>query len=187
MIGIMIAKVTSYRVDRIYSSDAQKRLENFAEGFNKSQRDFAEIMTNVEATRFAEIVRTFQAQCIAFSRYFSDETNRGDYFRIVPASTITQVGNVVDSVFSELKRIADSLQAMAEVYSSLILEAIDAQRKVCQLVAQYADEDTRGVFQGIEDTCTQLEDYFVPQKELEPDQSPQGPDEPQQSPGVDDE
>ena len=49
MIGVMIAKVTSqrlsYRVERLFRSEAQKRLENFAEEFNKSQQNFAEIMT----------------------------------------------------------------------------------------------------------------------------------------------
>lgn len=190
MIGIMIAKVTSYRVDRIYSSYAQIRLENFAEGFNKSQRDFAEIMTNFEATRFEEIVSTFQAQCIAFSRYFLDETNRGDYFRIVSASTIEQVGNTIDKAFSELKRIMeeDSSQEMIEIRNRRIPEAIDAQIEVCRLVPQYTtNEDTCGIFQEIENTCMQLEDYFAPPEELKFGQPIQDSDEPQQPSGVDDE
>lgn len=191
MIGIMIAKVTSYRVDRIYSSYAQIRLENFAEGFNKSQRDFAEIMTNFEATRFEEIVSTFQAQCTAFSRYFSDETNQRDYFRIVPVSIIEQVGNAIDEAFSELKRTmeeVDSSQEMIEIRNRLIPEAIDAQIKVCQLVPQYiTNEDTCGVFQRIENTCRQLEGYFALPEELKFDQPIQDSDEPQQPSGVDDE
>lgn len=175
MIGVMIAKVTSYRVERIYSSDAQKRLENFAEGFNKSQRDFAEIMTNFEATRFEEIVRTFQAQCTAFSGYFLDAATQGDYFRIVPSSAIKQAGSAVDSAFSELERIMGSPRVIAEIPSRLTSEAIDAQRKVCRLVSQYADGDAHGVFQSIESTCTHLENYLAPPEDLEPDD----PDEPQ--------
>lgn len=175
MIGVMIAKVTSYRVERIYSSDAQKRLENFAEGFNKSQRDFTEIMTNFEATRFEEIVRTFQAQCTAFSGYFLDAATQGDYFRIVPSSAIKQVGSAVDNAFSELERIMGSPRVIAEIPSRLISEAIDAQRKVCRLVSQYADGDAHGVFQSIESTCTHLENYLAPPEDLEPDD----PDEPQ--------
>ena len=64
-------------------------------------------------------------------------------FRIVPASTIKQVGNSVDSALSELKRIMDSPQAIAETRNWLIKEAIDEQKEVCRLAAQYTDEDTR--------------------------------------------
>ena len=188
MIGIMIAKVTSqrlsYHVERIYSSDAQKQLDNFTEEFNKSQRDFAEIMTNFEATRFEEIVRTFQAQCTSFSGYFLDAASKGDYFRIVPVSAIKQVGNAVDDSFSSIKSILDSSQEMPTIISRLIPEAIDAQSKVCRLVAQYADEDTNRVFQNIENTLlTQLKGYFTPTGGSELDD----PDDQQQSPGVDDE
>ena len=188
MIGVMIAKVTSYRVERIYSSDAQKRLENFAEGFNKSQRDFAEIMTNFEATRFEEIVHTLQAQCTAFSGYFLDAANQGDYFRIVPGSTIKQVGSAVDSAFFELKSIMDSQQVMPEIPNRDLPEATDALKKVCRLVAQDADESTRSIFQKIEHTCTQLlEDYSVLPEESQPDQVLQDTDDPQQPSGVNDE
>ena len=188
MIGVMIAKVTSYRVERIYSSDAQNRLENFAERFNKSQRDFVEIMTNFEAIRFEEVVRTFQAQCTAFSGYFLDAANQGDYFRIVPSNTIKQVGSAVDSAFSELKSIMDSQQAMPEIPNRDLSEAIGALKRVCRLVVQDADEGTRGIFQNIEHTCTQLlEDYPVRPEESQPDQVLQDTDDPQQPSGVDDE
>ena len=188
MIGVMIAKLTSYRVERIYSSDAQNRLENFAERFNKSQRDFVEIMTNFEAIRFEEVVRTFQAQCTAFSAYFLDAASQGDYFRIVPGSIIKQVGSAVDSAFSELKSIMDSQQAMPEILNRDLPEAIGAVKKVCRLIAQDADEGTRGIFQNIEHTCTQfLEDYSVRPEESQPDQVLQDTDDPQQPSGVDDE
>ncbi|MCY4421017.1 MAG: ion channel [Gammaproteobacteria bacterium] len=188
MIGVVIAKVTSYRVERIYSSDAQSRLEKFAEGFNKSQRDFTEIMTNFEATRFEEVVRTFQAQCTAFSGYFLDAANQGDYFRIVPSNAIKQVGSAVDSAFSELKSIMDSQQAMPEIPNRDLPEAIGALKRVCRLVVQDADEGTRGIFQNIEHTCTQLlEDYPVRPEESQPDQVLQDTDDPQQPSGVDDE
>ena len=178
IIGVMIAKVTSqrlsYQVERLFSSDAQKRLENFAKGFNKLQLDFAEIMQSFKAARFEEVVHAFQVQCTTFSAYFSDEASQGEYFRIVPAITIKQVGNAIDSIFFELKSIMDS-QPKAEIRNWHIPEAIDAQRKVCRLAAQYADEDTRRVFQSIENTLTQLEGYFVPPEDLELDDS----DEPQ--------
>ena len=185
MIGIMIAKVTSqrlsYRVERLFTFDTQKRLENFAEQFKKSQRDFTEIMPNFESSRFEEIVGTFQEQCTEFSDYFSDDANQEEYFRIVPASAIKQVGNAIDNAFSALKHIMeikeeDSSQEMTEIRNWSIPEAIDTQRTVCRLVAQYADEDTRDVFQSIENTCTQFEVYFASPEAPEPNQSHQDPD-----------
>ena len=194
MIGVMIAKVTSqrllYLVERLSSSDAQKRLENFAEEFNKLQRDFAKIVTKSEIAHFEEVVHVFQEQCTGFSDYFSNEANQKEYFRIVPVSTIEQVGNAIDKAFSELKRIMeeDSLQEMTEIRNWRIPEAIDAQRKVCRLVPQYiTNEDTCGIFQRIEDTCIQLEGYFALPEELKFDPPIQDSDEPQQPSGVDDE
>ena len=194
MIGVMIAKVTSqrllYLVERLSSSDAQIRLENFAEEFNKLQRDFAKIVTKSETAHFEEVVHVFQEQCTGFSDYFSNEANQKEYFRIVPASTIEQVGNAIGKAFFELKRIMeeDSLQELTEIRNWRIPEAIDAPRKVCQLVPQYiTNEDTRGIFQRIENTCIQLEDYFALPEELKFDPPIQDSDEPQQPSGVDDE
>ena len=180
IIGIMIAKVTSqrlsYRVERLFSSEARKRLENFAEEFKKSQLDFKEIVPNFEVSRFGEIVSTFQKQCTEFSDYFSNEANQEEYFRIVPASTIKQVGNAIDNAFSALKYIMevkeeDSSQEMTAIRNWSIPEAIETQKTVCRLVAQYADEDTRDVFQSIENTFTQLEGYFAFPEAPEPNQS----------------
>lgn len=193
MIGIMIAKVTSqrlsYRVKRLFVFEAQKRLENFAEEFNKLQRDFAKIATKSETAHFEEVVRVFQEQCTGFSDYFLNEANQEEYFRIVPGP-IKQVGNAIDKAFSELKRIMkeDSSQEMTEIRNWLIPEAIDAQIEVCRLVPQYTtNEDTCGVFLRIEATCMQLEGYFALPEELKFGQPIQGSDEPQQPSGVDDE
>ena len=51
LVGIMIAKVTSqrlsYHVSRLFSSDAQKRLDEIAVDFEKSRSDLAGIMSRL--------------------------------------------------------------------------------------------------------------------------------------------
>ena len=207
MIGVMIAKVTSqrlsYRVERLFSSDAQKQLERFDTKFASFRGDFEEVITNfgdayeetlgetpledksVLIARFQKIITAFQSQCTVLHTYFSDETSQGNYFEIAPASTMVQVGNTIDEAFFSLGQLLTSLspQAKIEVLDRRsrqdISRAIDAQIKVCDLVDQHAtDQDTCDVFQAIQDICRQLsESYFA--EVSQPDQLLRDPDEPQ--------
>ena len=193
MIGIMIAKVTSqrlsYHVERLFSSDAQKRLENFATEFAVFHGDFETIIPDLRdayqripgqrpsedkselVERFQEIITAFQSQCTALHTYFSDETSRGNYFEIVPATATVQVGNAVCNAFFILSQLLVILPPQAETEAEVldrrsrqgISRAINAQIKACDLVDQYAtDQGTLDVFQRIQDTCRQLpESYFA--------------------------
>lgn len=207
MIGVMIAKVTSqrlsYHVERLFSSDAQKRLEIFATEFAVFNGDFETIISDFGdayqripgktpptdksalIARFQEIITAFQSQCTALHTYFSDETSQGNYFEIAPAIAMVQVGNTVDEAFFRFGQLLTSLspQAKVEVLDrrsrQSISRAIDAQIKVCGLVDQYAtDQGTLDVFQRIQDICRQLsESYFA--EVSQPDQLLRYPDEPQ--------
>ena len=201
VIGIMIAKVTSrrpsYHVERLFSSDAQKRLEHFATEFAAFHRNFETIISDFGdayqripgklpsadksalIARFQEIISAFQSQCTALHSYLLDETGQGNYFEIVPATSMVQVGNAVDDSFFSLGQLLTSLppQAKTEVLDRRsrqgIARAINAQIKACDLVGQYAtDQGTRDVFQRIQDICSQLsESYFA--EVSQPDQLPQ--------------
>lgn len=191
MIGVMIAKVTSqrlsYHVERLFSYNAQKRLEIFATEFAVFHGNFETIIPGLRDTyqgipvqvpsedksaliaRFQEIITAFQSQCTALHTYFSDETSQGNYFEIAPAIAVVQVGNAVDDAFFRLGQLLISLspQAKIEVLDRRsrqgISRAIDAQIKACDLVDQYAtDQRTLDVFQRIQDICRQLsESYFT--------------------------
>ncbi len=193
VIGIMIAKVTSrrpsYHVERLFSSNAQKRLENFATEFAVFHGDFETIIPDLRdayqripgqrpsedkselVERFQEIITAFQSQCTALHTYFSDETSRGNYFEIVPATATVQVGNAVCNAFFILSQLLVILPPQAETEAEVldrrsrqgISRAINAQIKACDLVDQYAtDQGTLDVFQRIQDTCRQLpESYFA--------------------------
>ena len=207
LIGIMIAKVTSqslsYHVERLFSSDAQKRLKIFATEFAVFNGNFETIISDFGdayqkipgktppidksalSARFQEIITAFQSQCTALHSYFSDETRQGNYFEIIPAIAMVQIGNAVDDAFFSLGQLLTSLspQAKIEVLDRRsrqgIARAIDAQIKVCGLVIQYAtDQDIRDVFQDIQEKCRQLsESYFA--EVSQPDQLLRYPDESQ--------
>ena len=201
MIGVMIAKVTSqrlsYHVERLFSSDAQKRLENFATEFAAFHRNFETIISDFGdayqripgklpsadksalIARFQEIISAFQSQCTALHSYLLDETSQGNYFEIAPAIAMVQVGNAVDGAFFRLSQLLINLspQAKIEVLDRRsrqeIARAIDAQIKACDLVDQHAtDQGTRDVFRRIQDICSRLpESYFA--EVSQPDQLPQ--------------
>ena len=163
MIGIMIAKVTSrrlsYHVSRLFSFDAQKRLEDFATQFDTVRGDLDAIMPklatvyrdipNSESSSsedkvtlisdFQKIISDFQSRCIELRDYFLDEiAQEKNYFQIAPASAMVRVGNAVDGTFLILGLLITSLseQARAEIFLNghnrqAIFQAINSQKQVC--------------------------------------------------------
>ena len=219
LIGIMIAKVTSqrmsYHVSRVFATDAQKRLEDIAVGFETSQNDLTTITLKLgqvyrstpsqmdlstedrsEAIiSFREIISTLRSKCVDLRNYLLFEIEQGNYFQIAPTSAMVRVGNAVDDVFFRLSQLIISLspQARNETLDRRnrlgILEAIDSQRQVCDIVSQHAtDQETQNIFRNIENTCERVPaSYFEVPEELQPDQVLQGTDEPQELPREDNE
>ena len=219
LIGIMIAKVTSqrmsYHVSRVFATDAQKRLEDIAVGFETSQNDLTTITLKLgqvyrstpsqmdlstedrsEAIiNFREIISTLRSKCVDLRDYLSFEIEQGNYFQIAPASAMVRVGNAVDDVFFRLSQLIISLspQARSETLDRRnrlgILEVIDSQRQVCDIVSQHAtDQETQNIFRNIENTCERVPaSYFEVPGELQPDQVLRGTDEPQELPREDNE
>ena len=215
LIGIMIAKVTSQslsdRVKSLFSSDAQKRLEDIAEKLDISQRALNEIMpqfatvyqdtpgeTSIDedveslTKHFQGIIREFQKACSILRDHFSEGINLDDYFQNVPVSSVRRVGNAVDGAFSILRELLTSLssQAMSDILDRSnihsIAEAINSQRRICELVNQYAtDQDSLNVFQHIKETCEQIDRYVAIPEEPQPSQVLQDMDEPQESSEMD--
>ena len=221
VIGIMIAKVTSQRlshhVSRLFSSDAQKRLEDIAAKFETFKVDLNVIMPELGTayqsapgqtslptknkseliSKFLEVISNLKSESVKLRDYFSSEIEEANYFQSAPVSALAQVGIAVDGVFWILSQLIMSLstQARVEIFEKhnnrqMISEAIAAQKKVCDLVNQYAtDQDTQSAFQRIKETCDGIPtSYFaVPEEshEVQPDQVLQGTDEPQEPLGTD--
>ena len=220
VIGVLIAKATSQRlshhVSRLFSSDAQKRLEEIAARFDTYRDELKEIMPKLERayqstpgsrpsgdrgsliSNFREVIRALQLQCVLLRDYFSDEIVQGNYFEIAPVNAVVRVGDAVDDAFFRLGQLIVSLssQSRTEILDKnnrqRISEAIVSQKQVCNMICQHAaHRDIQAVFQRIKETCEKVpESYFavpaVPE-ELQPDQILQGTDEPQQHSGADDE
>ena len=219
VIGGMIAKVTSrrltYYVSRLFSFDAQKRLEDFATQFDTFRVNLDAIMpeltTAYQSTprqtsppaedrraliaRFQKIISDLESKCIELRDYLSKEMAPGNYFSLAPVSEMVRVGHAIDETFFIFGQLLTNLspQARTEIlvrsYRQRISEAINAQKQVCDMVGQHAtDQETRAVFQRIKDICEQvLASYFSVPEESQPDQILQGTDEPQQFSGVDNE
>lgn len=185
VIGSMIAKVTSrrlsYHVSRLFSFEAQKRLEDFATQFDTVRVDLDAIMQKLTTTYqstprqkpppaedkralisdFQKIISDLKLKCIELRDYFLHEiAQENNYFQIAPASAMVRVGNAVDDTFFALGQLITSMspQARAETLDQHnrqgISEAIDSQKQVCNSVDQNAtDKETRVVFQRIEENC----------------------------------
>ena len=214
-IGIMIAKVTSRRlenrVSHLFSSDVQKQLEDISKNLDTSQHALSRIMPqfatayqdtpgeapideNVELLieNFRGIIRDFQSACSILRDHFSEGIDLDDYFQNVPVSSVRRVGNAVKDAFSILSELLTSLpsQARNEILDrsnrQSIAEAIDSQIRVCKLVNQYAiDQDSLNVFQRIKETCEQIAGYVAVPEEPQLSQVLQDIDEPQESSEMD--
>ena len=201
VIGIMIAKVTSqrlsYHVSRLFSSDAQKRLEDIAARFETTRRDIHTIMPELEnayrsapaqaspptqskseiISNFLEIISNFKSECIKLRDYFSSEIEQGNYFQSAPVSAVALVGNAVDGAFYMLGQLITSLstQARIEIFEKhnnrqIISEAVASPKKICDLVNRHAtDENTLDAFQRVRETCDGIPtSYFaVPEESHE--------------------
>ena len=216
VVGIMIAKVTSqrlsYHVLRLFSSDAQKRLEEIAAKFEVSKVHLDTIMPelvnayqsapdqaspptankNKLISKFRKVISSLQSECVKLRDYFSTEIEQGNYFQSVPVGAVVQVGNAVNEAFWILGQLITTLstQSTMEIFDlhnrQIISEAIASQRTVCDLVRKHAtDEGTRDTFQRIKEICDGIPASYFAVPESQPDQVPQGTDEPQESSGMD--
>ena len=112
VMGILIAKVTSrrlsYHVSRLFSSDAQTRLESLAREFSASHSAITAIMPRLGTTYqgtpgstsppgdsrhaavadFRDAISELRTRCLALYDYLSLEIPQGNYFQSVPCSTV---------------------------------------------------------------------------------------------------
>ena len=212
VMGILIAKITSrrlsYHVLRLFSSDAQKRLEGIATGFEKCGSDLSNIMPELVSafektpgqsaqknarsllSEFQTVVVSFGSNCLALSEYFSYEIKQGDYFSIAPTNSVARVGEAVDRAFMVLGQLIISLppQARTEALDrrnrQTIAQAIAAQKKVCSIISKHmTDNPCRDMFDQVAETCERVpESYFAIPEESQPDQILEHTDQPQQEP-----
>jgi hypothetical protein len=213
VMGIMIAKVTSrrvsYHVQRLFSSDAQKRLEELTLGFDTCQNELLEMMKELgriyQATpagmagenrlevlsRLRRVLSTLNSRSSALAGYLSYELQQSAYFSIAPVEAVVRVGDAVDRALLVLGQliISQSPQARTDTLDRQnrqhISEAIESQKSVCRIVHQHAsDRSMTQVFERIQETCDKVpESYFAVPEHAQPDQAIEDSDEPKESIG----
>jgi len=209
--GIVIAKVTSrrlsYHVQRLFSSDAQKRLEEFSTRLGATEQTLKEAMAPLgriyQATpearppsedsdkvrrNFAAAIFELHATCRALASYVVLEVQQGKYFSIVPPESVQLVGDTLNNAFFNLRQLIISLPPVARTQilnvqvRKQISEAVESQKGLCDTVSRHSENDAlRGCFLRVSETCSGLlERYFAMPGEVaaQPDQIQAGPDEP---------
>ena len=209
MIAKVTSQRLSYHVLHLFVSDAQKRLEDIAAKFDTSRFTLrnkimprlatvyqsapgqTSLLTedkSILISNFREAISDLQSECFKLHDYFLLAIEQENYFQSVPSSAVVRVGKAIDGAFWILGQLITSLstQSRIEILDNhnrqMIFEAIDSQKKVCDLVNEYAiNQDTLDVFQRIKGTCEQVQaSYFAEPEESQPDQVLQGTDEPQE-------
>ena len=181
--GIMIAKVTSrrlsYHVRRLFVSDAQQRLDDFAERFATMQAPLRKVTKELSDVyqrtpeprppgvekadvlpRFRTSIERLHVWSLALHKYFSFEVEQDAYFRIVPEDSVRHVGETLDEVLYLVGQLIISLPAEAKP------EVIDrgARRKVWEALrelghaaeivrGQCPDQETVECFRRVQETC----------------------------------
>lgn len=112
-ISFMIAKITSwplsYHVQRLFSSDAQKRLEDYARFFEENKSHFSEILSkydlpsenllqgnlfykDVLIQRFGREIESFKSNCIELKTHLLFEVDKQkNFFEVVPKRGVIKV------------------------------------------------------------------------------------------------
>ena len=191
LVGIMIAKITSQRlshyVGRLFSSDAQQRLDKITKGVVAAKAGFESIMAELpqaypnnpaslsgdadSAVRedFCSQVTDFAQKCGVVRDYFLEEAPLDDYFESVPKPAFVRVGESIDGALFILSQLIISLSPRArteildESNRRMLSRIIESQQEVCSMVIESVqDEFTRRIFEGIERSCKQFPaNYFA--------------------------
>lgn len=192
MMGIIVARLTSrrlsYHVERLFVSDAKKRLDEFAAEFQKaddailkSTAPLAQAFQRtpgqeegrpspVEAlSRLRIVLAELERVCAGFAEYLSYEISQANFLSIAPRDVLERVGSSADGCFSRLGLLIISLppEARLDVFDPTSRTAIwNAQNSAigaCRLVG----EGTRDIgltnqFSRLQRTCQDLPvSYFM--------------------------
>jgi hypothetical protein len=213
MLGIILAKITSarlsYHVLRLFSSDAQNRLNAFRVEFENIGTEltrlsprirdaFQEIPGGTAPTtqsnciiEFARITGLFNSSSISFCEYLTSESNEGFFFTDAPAAALIKAGDSVDQTVFVLAQLIISLSPHAriilldQVSRRRITEALEGWPELCtKMVNRSSVLSLKRSFKDLSEKCAGLSEHFanvpVTAEELNPpDQVLRTSDEPQ--------
>lgn len=192
MMGIIIARLTSrrlsYHVERLFVSDARKRLDEFASEFlaaDEAVRESTKLLAQSfqktpgqvhkkstavqEFSRLRTVLVELERLCGSFAEYLSYEVSQGNFLSIAPGEVLKRVGSSADSCFSGLGVLIISLppEARLDVFDRLNRNTLWNARSsivgACRLVCKGAqDEHLANQFDQLNQTCQDLPvSYFM--------------------------
>ena len=211
IMGIMLAKLTSSRlshhVSRLYTSELQKRLEEFSSDFDQIEdslrscmRDLGHAFQQTPAgvppadppaivQQCSSLLSRFRLRAADLNEYIAEETYKGAFFGVAPWNTLQKTADAIDQCLFVLAQLVTSLSPEAKTlvldrqnrrHTSAIVETV---RTLAQfVVSNCKNVEVREAFsQLIQNSSAVPESYYtVPElpAEIQPDQHFAHEDEP---------
>lgn len=174
LMGIMIAKVTSrrlsYHVQRLFATDAQRRLDDFAERFDRIRTLLTRTTpalgsiygqtpephpSGYKKTQVLDELRRaierFNTASTSLLDYLALESKQHAYFKVVPRNSVRRVGKSLDDVLYVFGQLVISLPASAKP------EAINSDSR----------HRTRQALRALERTAAIVQDHCPDQESVE--------------------
>ncbi|MGO8691968.1 MAG: potassium channel family protein [Thermoguttaceae bacterium] len=212
-LGIVVAKITSrrltYQVQRLFGSDAQKKLEDFIAKFEEAERALRASLEEISAMNTpgnggrqqeqARVMSSFLAKvgslntaCAAWADYISFELQHPRYFKLAPLDTIRRLEGKAGDVLLMLGQVVRIIppRVLTEYLKldqmKTIGEVLESQKTVCVAIKdQSKDEDLNRLAARVHQICADFPQnfYAVPvaaAAEAQPGQVPLGAAAPQE-------
>jgi len=202
--GILVAKLTSRRlshhVQRLFNSDAQKRLDEFAVQFETLEKDIRATMEALgkvyqvtpstdgpekrdeskALSRFRQSTEDLHAKSGRLADYLDHEVKQGGYFSIAPVDGVRRVVESVSRGLFLLGQLIISLSPEAKTKTLdlenrvRISEAVKNNYKICDIIDKSAtDINVKLYSDQVRHTCASVLDaYFGMPRQTPPPVQP---------------
>ena len=189
LISLMISRITSwplsYHVQRLFSSDAQKRLEDYSKIFEENKSHLLNILSKYDVPHeeslqsdsppkedlilnFGKEIEKFKSNCIDLRDHFLYEVDKQkNFFEVVPKSGLVKIGTSIKDLFLEFHDSMNSLEdnSKKEILKgnrNQIIDAIKAQKETCSIVKNCLEEnDVTDIFREIKNSFSKMEESYL--------------------------
>jgi hypothetical protein len=189
--GVAIAKMTSrrlsYHVEKLFSSQSQKHLEDYTLHFDRLgaelkqlTKEFATVLQTTPSqnagqpvnlapaiSKFSGVLIDFSGRSKTLSRYLVAEVDAGNYFGIVAPDVVCRLGESVDQWIYHLGLLIASLppDGRMEIFDissrRRITESLEIYQQMCDMIKKQANNPDVGTcFMRLRTTCDGLPSLF---------------------------
>ena len=195
-LGFFIAKVASrrmsYHIQRLFSSDAETRIESFTNDFEQLQSQLSKAMKEIGTIyqktpskkkkifpekkkdviqNFTNLIFSLNSKSNELKKYISLETEHDKYFTLVTVEAVLLLGDNIDRILKSLQQLIISLttESRKEILDKNNINGIskflDLLIELCQIVKQHSNsEKIKSCFQQLSSTCklVPINDFVTP-------------------------